>query len=40
MERDDILAETLSLSMHCPSIERRMRYILARCRVWRAMISR
>jgi hypothetical protein len=40
MERDDILVETLSLSTHCPGIERRIRYLLARCRVRRGMISR
>ncbi len=39
MGRDDILVETLSLSTHCPGIE-RIRYLLARCRVWRVMISR
>jgi hypothetical protein len=40
MERDDIQVETLSLSTHCPRIERRIRYLLARCIVWRGMISR
>jgi hypothetical protein len=40
MESDDIQVETLSLSMHCPDIERRIRYLLARCREWRVMISR
>jgi hypothetical protein len=40
MERDDIQVEMLSLSMHCSGVERRIRYLLARCRVWRGMISR
>ncbi len=40
MERDDIQVETLSLSTHCPGIERRIRYLLARFRVWRRMMSR
>jgi hypothetical protein len=40
MERDDIQVETLSLSTHCPGMVRSIRYLLARCRVWRAMISR
>ncbi len=40
MERDDIQVEMLSLSTHCPGIERRIHYLLARCRVWRGMISR
>jgi hypothetical protein len=39
MERVDIQVETLSLSTHCPAIERRILYLLARCRVWRGMIS-
>jgi hypothetical protein len=29
MESDDIQVETLSLSTHCPGIERRIRYLLA-----------
>jgi hypothetical protein len=32
MERDDIQMETLSLSTHCPGMESRIPYILARCR--------
>ncbi len=40
MERDDIQVETLSLSTHSPGVERRIRYLLARCREWRGMISR
>jgi hypothetical protein len=40
MERDDIQVETLTLNTHCPGMERRIRYLLARCRVWRGMISR
>ncbi len=40
MKRDDIQVEMLSLSMHCPGIEWRICYLLARCRVWRGMISR
>jgi hypothetical protein len=40
MERDDIQVEMLSLSTHCPGIERGIYYLLARCRVWRGMISR
>ncbi len=40
MKRDDIQVETLSLSTHCPGIERKILYLLERCRVWRGMISR
>jgi hypothetical protein len=40
MEKDDIQVETLSLRMRCTGIERMIRYLLARCRVWRVMISR
>ncbi len=32
--------EMISLCLHCQGIERRMRYLLARCRVLRGMISR
>jgi hypothetical protein len=35
MERDDIQVEMLLLSTHYPGVERRIRYLLARCRVWR-----
>jgi hypothetical protein len=40
MERDDVQVETLWLSTHSPGIERRTLYLLARCTVWRRMISR
>jgi hypothetical protein len=40
MERDDIQVETLLLSTHWSGKEMRIRYILARCRGWRWMISR
>jgi hypothetical protein len=40
MERDGIQVEMLSLSTHCPGIERKIHYLFARCRVWRGMISR
>ncbi len=40
MEKDDIQVEILSLTTHCPVIERRIRYLLAGCRVWIGMISR
>jgi hypothetical protein len=40
LERDDIQVETLSLSTHCPGMERRICFLLARCRAWRGMISR
>ncbi len=30
MERDDIQVEMLSLSKHCPGVERRIHYLLAR----------
>ncbi len=33
MKRDDIQVAMLSLSAHCPGIERRIGYLLARCRV-------
>ncbi len=33
MEKDDIQVEMLSLSSHCPGMERRILYLLARCRV-------
>jgi hypothetical protein len=39
MERFDIQVETLSLSTHCPGIERRIYFLLARCRVRRGTIS-
>jgi hypothetical protein len=39
MESDDIQVETLSLSTDCPGIQRRICYLLARCRVWRADIQ-
>jgi hypothetical protein len=32
MERDDIQVEMHSLSTHCPGMERRIRYLLARCK--------
>jgi hypothetical protein len=32
MERNDIQVETLSLSTHCPGIEMKIHYLLARCR--------
>jgi hypothetical protein len=40
MERDDIQVETFSLSTHRPAIERRIHYLLTRCRVWIAIKSR
>ncbi len=40
MEREDFQVETLSLTINCPGIERRICYLLARCIVWREMISR
>jgi hypothetical protein len=35
IERDNIQVETLLLSTHCPGLERRIRYLLARCRLQR-----
>ncbi len=40
MEKDDIQEKTLSLSRNCPGIDRKIRYLLASCTVWREMISR
>ncbi len=40
MESNDIQLETVSLKPHWPGKERRICYLLARCRVWRTMICR
>jgi hypothetical protein len=40
MERDDIQVAMLSLSTHSLGIERKIHCLLARCRVWRGMLSR